>query len=441
MRRRTDRLGPSDDRLGLGAQTARGSALVSEALRQLVRHPLRTALTALTTAVAIAVTVNVISLVYGMDEDLRRDTQRFGRLTVDVTRFPVIAPGLARKPLGPAQVKEIRHALEGLDVVVAPRRLSAGRARGEAGLDHVSLAAVEPSYLRTLDVGLLAGRFLGAGDADAPVCVLDESTAAVLFPGSRPREVVGRTVDVTEPDGETKGRRVLGVLQDPITHRDVFEAFDEGRGARTLTSSMFSFRNLYVPLDALSSADYTAVSVVASREGDVDEIARRLRGIWPLENENPLLAVQSVGVFVRRDWMALFGATSQTGAFLSNVVWMIIVGVAVVMLSTLNLLTIRERYDELAIRRVEGARRRDVAWQVAVEGTATAVAGGLVGLPLGFLGAAWLRDLVEFPFRFEPRYAAVATGIAALIGLLASALPARRAASLDPVRILSRRQT
>ena len=134
-------------------------------------------------------------------------------------------------------------------------------------------------------------------------------------------------------------------------------------------------------------------------------------------------------------------SSSQTGAFLSNVVWMIIVGVAIVMLSTLNLITIRERYDEFAIRRVEGAGTRDVALQVTVEGVLLALLGGLAGLPLGYLGAEVLRSIVGFPFRFELRYAVFATGVAILLGLFASVLPARHAARLQPVAVLTRRRT
>ena len=71
----------------------------------------------------------------------------------------------------------------------------------------------------------------------------------------------------------------------------------------------------------------------------------------------------------------------------------------------------------------------------------TALAGGLVGLPLGALGAVVLRRVVDFPFRFEARYAVAATGVSVVLGLLASVLPARRAAALQPARVLTRRLT
>ena len=72
----------------------RALRMVREGFRHVAAHPLRSALTALTSAVAIAVTVNVISLNYGLDEDVRRDVARFGRLTIDVGRFPVLGAGV-----------------------------------------------------------------------------------------------------------------------------------------------------------------------------------------------------------------------------------------------------------------------------------------------------------------------------------------------------------
>jgi ABC-type antimicrobial peptide transport system permease subunit len=299
---------------------------------------------------------------------------------------------------------------------------------------------VPPTYLATLDVPLAAGRFLAPGDDPDLVCVVDESVASAIHPGVALGDVVG--LEMTLQVGEdTRVRRIVGVLADPLTHRAVFESFDESRSARTLTSALLSFRNVYVPETALGSDELSGISVVASSEDAVDVVAERLRTRWPAVDLEARFPTSTVAVFVRRDWMDLLGASSQSGAFLSNLVWIIIVGVAVVMVSTLDLITIRERYDELAIRRVEGARRSDIAWQVMVEGVLLAVAGGIAGLPLGLLGAKLLRDIVQFPFRFEMRYALLATGIAALLGLVAAVLPARHAAGLQPVRVLTRRRT
>jgi putative ABC transport system permease protein len=412
--------------------------MAREGLRHVAAHPLRSALTAFTSAVAIAVTVNVISLAYGLDEDVRRDVARFGRFTVDVGRFPVLGAGVERGRLGPAEVERIRAALADLSPVIVVRRQVFGTTTARGRSHRLPVIAVGPDYLATLDVPLVAGRWIAADDAPDAVCVLDRSAAERLFPGEA--DPLGERVEVTTPEG-TATREVVGVLSDPLTYRELFETFDAGQAARTLTSALLSFRNVYVPEAALGGEEYAGVSSALPDEASAREAARRLREIWPEPTGNPLESLRSVGVFVRREWMDALGGTTQTGAFLGNLLWMIIVGVAVVMISTLNLLTIRERYDELAIRRCEGARRGDVALQVTAEGTLLALVGGLAGLPLGYLGADLLRRIVDFPFRFEARYAVAATGVSVLLGLVASVLPARRAAALEPAGVLTRRLT
>ena len=429
----------SDDRL----HSASLRDLFREAIRTLRQHPLRSALTALTSAVAIAVTVNVISLSRGLEADMRKDTARFGRRTVDVGRLPVLRAGLTRTALGPQDAARIEEVLADLNPVVVPRRQVAGRATGAATLDRVQIVGTPPTYRETLDVRLLAGRWPSADEAatDAPVCALDAEAAVRLFPALDPVEVVGRSVDVTV--GETVyPLEVVGVLSDPLTYRALFETFDVGRGSRTMTSSLLSFRNVYVLPALVPGNDFTGISIVLPDESGIPEAQRRLLRIWNQDASGNLGALLGgIGVFVRRDWMDLFGAKAGLGVLMGDLIWMVIVIVAAVMISTLSLITIRERYDELAIRRCEGARRRDIALQVSIEGILTSLVGGLAGLPLGFVAADAMRRIVDFPFRFDLGYAGWAALIAATLGLLASVVPARRAASIQPARILTRRLT
>lgn len=424
---------------------ARFAEVVREGLLYVVRHPLRSALTAVTSAVAIAVTVNVISLSYGLDEDVRRDVARFGRLTVDVGRLPVIRAGSDRPRLDDASVDTIREKTADLDGIVVPRRQVTGRVTGAETLERVQVVSAPPSYLATLGIEVVAGRWLESDDPDGRggpgACTLDAETAQQLFPGQTAEQVVGQTLRLNVQDVDTQVE-VVGVLEDPLTYRALFEAFDEGRGARTLTSSLLSFRNVYVRESTVRGAEYTGISIALPNENAVESARQRLTQIWPAAmSEGNAAFLTGIGVFVRKDWMDALGASTATGAMLGNIIWIIIVIVAVVMISTLNLITIRERYDELAVRRCEGATRRDVALQITVEGVTTAVLGGLAGLPLGYAGAAVLRDIVEFPFRFDPAYAGIATGIAAILGLFSSVVPARRAAKLQPAAVLSRRLT
>ena len=430
---------------------SRASDLVREGFLHVVRHPVRSLLTALTSAIAIAVTVNVISLSFGFEQDIMASVSRFGSRTVDVSRLPVLMPGAVRPRLGPAEARRITQLLVGLDAIVVTRRQAIASIRVRAPADEgsapdtassrtpqtMNVVAAGPGYLATASVEIEAGRWLRPREENA--CVLDRAAASRLFPGSSPQQLLGQEVHATLEGGE-QTLRIVGVLEDPVALRSLFDTFDEGAGARTLTSALLSFRNVYVESEALPGDEYTAISAVLPDDATVDVARDRLLQIWPKDVwDTVALASGGIGVFVRRDWMETMGATTSTGTLLGNIVWLIVVLVAIVMISTLNLITVRERYDEVALRRCEGARRRDIALQITAEGVLLSLAGGLLGLPIGYFGARILRTIVDFPFRFELRYALVATGIAIFLGLFSSVVPARHAARLQPARVLGRR--
>ena len=98
-----------------------------------------------------------------------------------------------------------------------------------------------------------------------------------------------------------------------------------------------------------------------------------------------------------------------------------------------------ERHREIAIRRVEGASKKDIIWQFLTEGIVLCVVGALLGVPLG-LGLAYIVSLYE-PYAISGvsvplKDVLFALGCAVLLGTVAAILPAKRAANLDPVVIL-----
>jgi putative ABC transport system permease protein len=107
-----------------------------------------------------------------------------------------------------------------------------------------------------------------------------------------------------------------------------------------------------------------------------------------------------------------------------------------VVMTSLGLLTALRRRREISIRRVEGATTPDIAAQFLAEGLLLAVFGSALGVVLG-LGLARLRVALEpvtgFAWRFPATQASIAVGVALVVGLLASLLPALRAAAVDPV--------
>ena len=425
------------------------------------RHPLRTALAAVTTAVAVAVTANVISLSQGMDRDIKEDTEQFGQRTVDLVRAPLLGTSAARTSLTAAHVAIVQDAFKDQDVTVVPRRHllrtvyvpdEREKASAEApwrAIRGTTVVLAPGALQRTMDVPLLAGRWWRSEEAaaGARVAVIDASIARRIqrTRGETPSSegaaaLVGRVVRLGE---DPASWTVVGVLADPLRYRALFEELDAGKSTRMLGSSILSFRNVYVApsagahLAGDAPTDVTGVSLVAGPGTTVDAVeAESVRLAQTLHQDAgaPFLATIS-----RRTWMRALGEASSSGAFIGHIVWLLIALVAALLIATMNLVSVRERYDEFAVRRVEGARRSDVAAQVVAESVSTSLIGGLLGLPLGVVGASVLSRLAAFPFRMDMRYAGWVLLIAVTIGALASLLPAWRAASLDPARVLTRR--
>ena len=75
-----------------------------------------------------------------------------------------------------------------------------------------------------------------------------------------------------------------------------------------------------------------------------------------------------------------------------------------------------------------------------VEAVLLSLSGAMVGVGLGYLGAAVLRQLYPTFPAYPPLWAVLAGLATALIsGLVFGVMPARRAAQLDPIQALSKR--
>jgi putative ABC transport system permease protein len=104
--------------------------------------------------------------------------------------------------------------------------------------------------------------------------------------------------------------------------------------------------------------------------------------------------------------------------------------------ATLMLSAVNERVGEIGLRRAVGARPEDIQLQFLLETAVTALGGGLIGLVVGTIAAAWMAERFSLGAVFS--WPALLAGIAAaaVTGLLAGVAPARRAARLQPAEAL-----
>ena len=132
-------------------------------------------------------------------------------------------------------------------------------------------------------------------------------------------------------------------------------------------------------------------------------------------------------------YMALWKSISSAffGVFILVSAISVLIGGIVIMNVMLVSVTLRKR--EIGVRRALGATQGDILKQFITESFMQCIAGGVIGIALGFLVALVLRTYTPFPASVRTSVAVTGVMMSSAVGLFFGIYPALRAARLDPV--------
>jgi putative ABC transport system permease protein len=100
------------------------------------------------------------------------------------------------------------------------------------------------------------------------------------------------------------------------------------------------------------------------------------------------------------------------------------------------LVSVTERTKEIGLRLAVGARDVDVLQQFLVEAVVLSVAGGALGIGVGFAGSYVVAHVMQWSTSITPAAVMLAFGFAAAVGVFFGFYPARKAARLNPIEAL-----
>jgi putative ABC transport system permease protein len=129
-------------------------------------------------------------------------------------------------------------------------------------------------------------------------------------------------------------------------------------------------------------------------------------------------------------------STTTTMTYLLSSIAAVSLLVGGIGIMNIMLVSVTERTREIGLRLSVGARDLDVLRQFLVEAIVLSLAGGAIGVALGF-GASWaVSRLMQWSAVVTTSAVLLSFGCAAVIGIFFGLYPARKAAALDPIEAL-----
>lgn len=300
---------------------------------------------------------------------------------------------------------------------VSPLVVATTEVKAAGKLRESILIGTNADYVQLRNLKLSLGRFLSNTEhgGSSPEVVLGAVVRTELFGAENP---IGKSVRI----GDRK-YRVVGVLAEGgrgmgITSNDVVIVPIASAQAMLNTNTLFR-----ILVEAHSREQINPVkarvlkAIIARHEGEEDITVIAQDAV--LQTFDKILNVLTLGI-------AGIAAIS--------------LAVAGILVMNVMLVSVTQRTAEIGLLKALGATTAAVQQLFLFEALLLSVAGAVVGLGLGYLGAAFLRYLYPTFPAYPPLWAVLAgLAIALFAGLIFGVMPARRAARLDAIQALSKK--
>ena len=297
-----------------------------------------------------------------------------------------------------------------------------GQAKDPANEPHARISAVSGDYARTMGTPVVRGRMIGDRDTETTpfVAVVNQAFARKYFSDKDPLQ---KQIDLGgKHTGMIAPYSIVGVLADQV---------DSNVGGAVRPFILLSQHQIPTTSLFYQALLKTVVSFVVRTRGEIP-VAAEMRSVF--HQVAPGLAVedfQTLEEAVQQNTFSQKLGLYLVGSFAGLAIVMVVAGLYGVLS---QLVSYRRR--EIGVRMALGATRRSVAQMIVRQGSIVIGAGLGVGLLLSVATGRWVKS---FLYQVQPldvlTYVSVVVALST-IGLIAALLPARKAASIEPMQAL-----
>ena len=294
-----------------------------------------------------------------------------------------------------------------------------------ASMNLATVAQVIGDYLPAMGIPLLHGRFFTDADKAGAqlVVIVNRKLAQHYWPNQDP---IGKRMRIGTPEMKTPWLVIVGEVADiklsspdEPTKEEYYlpvDQVEEGLGS------------LASPADLNGNGGYIVLRSTFPPEQMENALRAAVRSIDP---QLPLTQVQTMEQAVSESEAPRRFNTVFISSFAFAAVLLAVLGIYSVIA-----FSVASRVQEMAIRMALGSQRSGIMRLILISGAKLAAVGCVLGLLGAVADSALLRSLLFGVSPFDPVVLTLAAAAVLLLAVSASALPALRAASTDPVQAL-----
>ena len=393
------------------------------ALHALLGHPVRTALSLVGIIIGVAAVILMVAVGQGAQKEVLKKIENMG------TNLIIVSAGQMKTFGGRTRQVSIVTTLVARDAMAisseVPGVAQGAPAQGKRlplkyGTQSYTTLVVGTTYNlpEIKNISIAQGRFFNEEEdhLKARVAVLGPTPVKNLFGKANPIGEMIRIKNVAfEVIGVTKGK---GMIAGQDEDDQVFIP---------LSTAMTRLMNVTYLSQIYLQARNTEVMKPIERE--IRNLLRERHRLkedkaddFTIQNQLDILEAERE---TTQSFTLLIGSIAGVSLLVGGV------GILAVML-----ILVRERTNEIGVRRAVGARRKDILLQFMMEATTLSIAGGIAGILIGLLGSFVVRYATKWPVSLSMIPIIISFGFSFVVGFFFGVYPARKASRLDPIEAL-----
>jgi putative ABC transport system permease protein len=393
---------------------------LAECLRAVRAHKLRASLTMLGLTMGVATLITVMTLVQGANVYVEQKIANLGtnvfqlaRTPFAVTDFNVVIKALKYRKIEQDDMQAVIDGCPTCEEVGATAGATVRARYGNKEVTDVSLAGQTASMADIDTRAVVRGRYFTVSEAEhrANVCLIGDTLVQQLFLGADP---LGKTLRL-----DNEEFTVIGIMD---------------KLGSVLGQDQDNFVTIPLSVFLRMQGEHTSLTINVKTRPQQFQAAQD-QATLILRARRHLSAKMENDFFVgtKESYMALWRSISSAFFAVFILVSAISVLIGGIVIMNVMLMGVTARKREIGVRRAVGATKLDIARQFIAESVMQCVAGGLIGIGLGFLVALALRTYSPFPASVQTSVAILGMVLSSAVGLFFGIYPALRAANLDPI--------